>query len=100
MRFATFDSEDEERAWLKTALRQRFPYKESFYDARSTGQLWAMLRKPEPAHKRYGPEPIRDDDDEPRIPRLGDPDYKPILAHFDGADHILADSGEYVEIDR
>jgi hypothetical protein len=96
-----FYSEDEERLWLTQNLKERYPYRESLYDGMSTRQLWAMFLKPAPQSRRYGPKPIRpDDDDDVRIPHLGDPDYKPLFARFDGADHILADSGEYVEIDE
>jgi len=92
-----FDSEDEERNYLKIVLGQRYPYKQTFYDGLSTRQLWAMLsQKPRKNAQADIPPDYRD---EPMPPRLGDPDYKPLLKTIDGEAYILADSGEYVPIE-
>lgn len=97
MRRYAFESEEEERNFLSIALSERYPYRQTFYERLSIRQLWAMLdREPRKPRQAEIPPDYRD---EPTPPRLGDPDYKPLLETIDGEGYILADSGEYVLIE-
>jgi hypothetical protein len=102
-----FESEDEEREFLKTILERRYPYPDSFYEKLPTRRLWAMnSRKLGGRTKRKAaqapnavPSVTQSDPDGPWPPMPGQPGYEPIYARIDGESHILADSGEYVRID-
>lgn len=96
-----FQREDEERDALINILMEWYPYPWQTWSRKATNQLWAVYYKGKPVPKKPTREELEgyEEMENTRVPMPGDDDYRPLRKTENGVDYILADSGEYVEIE-